>query len=144
MRYTVTLALLATGLVRGPEVLLAQSIAPVQLSADLVGELRKGKTALRQIGWTPGAGELEQGAGAAFSDALAKLALALREAGGSYRADFYVEPLPDKTKAERIAAARFAALRDALDHAGLPDDVVVAGTVKVERDVRLELVRVER
>ena len=78
--------------------------------------------------------------GSAFSDAIAKLALALRQAGGSYRADLYVEPAADKA-AERIAAGRLAAVRDALTHAGLPDHVVVPGTVKVDQDARLELVR---
>jgi hypothetical protein len=158
MRHAVTLALLAAGLARATGDLSAQSVTPagegalaggsaeparVQVSPDLVAELREGKTALRRIGWGRGAAELEEGAGAAFSDALAKLALALREAGGSYRADFYVEPQTDQAAAERIGAARFAAVRDGLDHAGLPDGVVVAGRVKVERDARLELVRIK-
>ena len=144
MRLTVTIVLLATGVLRPGAGLPAQTIpapASVQLSADLLGELRNGRTALRRIGWAPAAAELEEGAGAPFSDAIAALALAIRQAGGSYRADFYVEPPADKATAQRVAAGRFAAVRDALSHAGLPDNVVVAGAVAVDQDPRLELVR---
>src|SRR3712207_856761 len=104
MRFTVTIALVATGVLPAGAALAAQSAAPtmaVQVPADLLGELRSGKAALRRIGWGRAAVELEEGAGPAFSDAIAKLALALREAGGSYRADLYVEPAADKASAER-------------------------------------------
>ena len=144
MRLRVTIALVIAGVVPAVADLPAQALAatpPVQLSADLRGELRKGRTAVRRIGWAPSATELEEGAGLAFSDAIATLALAIRQAGGSYRADFYVEPPADKATAQRIGAGRFAAVRDALTHAGLPDDVVVPGAVAVDQDPRLELVR---
>ena len=144
MRIMVTIALVIAGVLRPGAGLPAQTIAApasVLLSADLAGELRNGRTALRQIGWAPGAGELKEGAGAAFSDAIATLALAIQEAGGSYRADFYVEPAADKATVQRVAAGRFAAVRDALTHAGLPDDAVVSGRVAVDKDARLELVR---
>jgi hypothetical protein len=146
MRITVTIALVVAGMFRPGAGLPAQTVpapasASVLLSADLPGELRNGRTVLRGIGWAPAAGELKEGAGVAFSDAIATLALAIRQAGGSYRADFYVEPRADKATAQRVAAGRFAAVRDALSHAGLPDDAVVPGTVAVDKDARLELVR---
>ena len=144
MRFTVTIALVATGFVSPGALLAAQNASlpsAVQVPADLLGELRSGRTALRRIGWVPAAAELKEGAGSAFSDAIATLALAIRQAGGSYRADFYVEPPADKATAQRLAAGRFAAVRDALTHAGLPDDAVVPGTVAVDKDARLELVR---
>jgi hypothetical protein len=144
MRLTVTMALVIAGALRPGAGLTAQTIAPrasVQLSADLLTELRNGRTALRRIGWAPAAAELEEGAGTAFSDAIATLALAIRQAGGSYRANFYVEPPADKATAQRIGAGRFAAVRDALIHAGLPDNLVLPGRVSVDNDARLELVR---
>jgi hypothetical protein len=144
MRLTVTIALVIAGALPPGAGLPAQTIvspASVQLPADLLGELRNGRTALRRIGWAPAAAELEEGAGSAFSDAIATLALAIRQAGGSYRADFYVEPSADKAAAQRIGAGRFAVVRDALTHAGLPDNVVLPGRVAVDTDARLELVR---
>jgi hypothetical protein len=118
--------------------------AAVRMSADPVGELRKGKTALRHIGWAPGAAELEDGAGVAFSDAMAKLALALRQAGGVYRADLYLEASMNKATAEHIGRARLAVVRDALDHVGLPANVLTLGKVKVDKEARLELVRAKK
>ena len=128
------------------ECLLQHQAEPVsvRMSADPVGELRKGKIALRRIGWASGAAELEEGAGGAFSDAMTRLALALRQAGGTYRADIYLEAPTDKAAAEHVGTARLAVVRDALDHAGLPTGLVAPGKVKVDKDARVELVRTKR
>ncbi len=120
------------------------TVASVEISADLLGELRKGKTALRRLGWTPGSAELQLEARAPFSDAMAKLAAALRQAGASYRADLYIEATADKATAERIGAARLVAVHEALGRAGTSADLLVAGKVKVHKDPRLELVRIKK
>ena len=116
----------------------------VAISADPVGELRKGRTTVRKIGWAPGAAELSDGAGAAFGEAMTRLALAVRQAGGTYRVDIYLESQVDKASAGRIGAARLTAVQDALDHAGLPSGLVVAGKSKVDKNDRLEFVRTKK
>jgi hypothetical protein len=118
--------------------------AAVAISSDPVGELRKGRTTVRGIGWAPGEAELSQGSDGAFSEAMTRLALALRQAGGTYRIDIYLEPQVDKASAGVIGAARLASVQDALNHAGLPSGLVTPGKTKVEKDGRLEFVRAKR
>jgi hypothetical protein len=122
----------------------AEPPAAIAISADPVGELRKGRTTLRGIGWAPGAAELSDGAGGAFGEAMARMALAVRQAGGSYRVDIYLEPQVDKASAGRIGAARLATVQDALDHAGLPAGLVTPGKTKTDKNDRLEFVRAKK
>jgi hypothetical protein len=117
---------------------------PVTVSSDPVGELRKGRTTVRGIGWSPGQAELSQGSEGAFSEAMTRLALAVRQAGGTYRIDIYLELPVDKASAGVIGAARLASVEEALDHAGLPSGLVIPGKTKVDKDGRLEFVRAKK
>ena len=80
------------------------------MAADPAAELAKGKTALRQIDWVAGSSEVSAAARPAFEETLGKLAQAMRQAGGRYRLDLYMNQRYDQAAAKgalhRNTAAR--------------------------------------
>jgi hypothetical protein len=113
------------------------------LAADLVAELKKGKTTVRDIDWVAGGGSVSEAGMPAFSAAMATLAGAMHEAGGSYRIDIYMDQRYGDTEVKTLSPSRIAAVLQAIQSA--PDNSPVAvktGAAKKHKDPRLEIVRV--
>jgi hypothetical protein len=113
------------------------------LAADPVAELKKGKTAVRDIDWVVGGGSVSEAGMPAFSATMARLAGAMHDAGGSYRIDIYMDQRYGDTQVKTLSPSRIAAVLQAIQSA--PDNSPVAvktGAAKKHKDPRLEIVRV--
>ena len=88
-----------------------------------------------------GSGEVSAAGQGSFQDAMAKLAAALRETGGQYRIDLYMDPRYDETAVTMFGPTRLALVEGALTSAGVTPAVLVMGKAKRDKDPRLEIVR---
>jgi len=113
----------------------------IELGSDPAAELRKGKTAVRHIDWVAGSGDLSEAGQAPFQEAIAKLAAALREAGGQYRIDLYMDQRYDETAVSMFGPPRLAVVEGAITSAGVAPAVVTMGKAKRDKNPRLELVK---
>ncbi len=115
--------------------------ASIELASDPAAELRKGKTAVRHIDWVAGSGDVSAAGQASFQEAMAKLAAALRETGGQYRIDLYMDQRYDESAVTMFGPPRLALIEGALTTAGVSPAVVVMGKTKRDKDARIEIVR---
>jgi len=115
--------------------------ATIELASDPASELRKGRTAVRHVDWVAGSGDISAAGQASFQEAMAKLAAALRETGGQYRIDLYMDPRYDETAVSMFGPTRLALVEGALTSAGVSPAVVVMGKAKRDKDPRLEIVK---
>lgn len=113
----------------------------IELAADPVGELKKGKTAARNIDWVAGTGQVSPAGQAAFADAMAKLGSAMRAAGRQYRLDLYLDQRYDEVAVSTIGPQRLAVAQAALALGGIATDAVALGKTKRDKNPRLEVVR---
>jgi hypothetical protein len=125
------------GLSEAPE----KSIA---LSSDPAGELAKGRTVVKDIDWLAGGGEVSETGTAAFTDAMAKLGAAITKAGGTYRADIYLDKRYEDVAIAPLGSARLKAVLASLEGAGVATDVVTTGKVKKDKNPRLEIVKAKK
>lgn len=109
--------------------------APIVLAADLAADLRRGKTVVRNIDWVAGTAELSPEGAAPFASAMDSLAGAVRDAGGGYRLDLYLDSHYEKATAAQLGTARQDIITALLGAAVTP------GSVKRDKSPRLELVR---
>ena len=118
---------------------------PLDLAADLVGELRKGKTAVRHIDWVAGSAVLSEPASIAFTKAAAEIAAAMREVGGRYRLVLYMDKRYDDAGAKMLGLQRLTTVQGLLAQASGGDASAGPETGKVKRDgdPRLEIVKVD-
>ena len=108
------------------------------------GRAAQGHTTVRGIGWAPGEAELSRGSDGAFSEAMTQLALALRQAGGTYRmtsisSPRWTRPRPGSSAPLGSLRSRRRSIMQAF-RSGL----VTSGKTKVDKDGRLEFVRAKR
>jgi hypothetical protein len=112
------------------------------LGADLVAELKKGKTAVRDIDWVAGAVTVSEAGKPGFDAAMAKLAAAMQEAAGSYRIDLYLDKRYGDAELKTVSVSRIATVAQALQNASSNSPVAVKmGSGKKDKDPRLEIVR---
>jgi hypothetical protein len=116
----------------------------VSLSSDLAADLKKGKTAVKDIDWLAGGAELADGGQASFAGAITELAAAIEKAGGAYRADIYLDKRYEDVAVQALGPARVKVVLVALEKAGLGSDVVTAGKVKKDKNPRLEIVKAKK
>ena len=114
----------------------------VSLPKNLGGDLRKGRAVVRDIDWLTGGGEVAEPGLAEFREAMSTLAAALVQAGGSYRADIYLDKRYEAAAAAAIGSARLSTVVKALEQGGIGPGVVTAGKAKKDKRSRLEIVRV--
>ena len=118
---------------------------PLDVAPDLVGQLRKGKTAVRHIDWVAGSVVLsDQGTGA-FAKAAADITAAMREAGGRYRLDLYMDKRYDDASAKMLGPQRLTTVQGILAQASGAEASAgpKIGKVKRDGDPRLEIVKVD-
>jgi hypothetical protein len=112
------------------------------LAADPAAQLGKGKTTVKDIDWLTGGGDVSAEGRAAFAEGMATLAAAITRAGGTYRADIYLDKRYQDAALNVLGSARLTTVVAALEAAGVAADVVAPGKVKKDKNPRLEIVRV--
>ncbi len=118
---------------------------PLEVASDLAAQLRKGKTAVRHIGWVAGGVGLTEQGTTAFTAAAADIVAAMRAAGGRYRLDLYMDKTYQDAAAKMLGPQRLSTVQTMLVHAS-GGDVSAApqiGKVKRDGDPRLEIVKVD-
>jgi hypothetical protein len=113
----------------------------VSLPKKLGDDLKKGRAVVRDIDWLTGGGEVAETGMAEFREAMTTLSAALAQAGGSYRADIYLDKRYEDAAAAAIGSARLSVVVKALEQAGVGAGVVTAGKAKKDKRPRLEIVR---
>ncbi|MBA3318104.1 MAG: hypothetical protein H0T50_08445 [Gemmatimonadales bacterium] len=119
---------------------------PLELASDLVKELRKGKSTVRHIDWVAGTPSLSTAGSAALTEAIAAIAAAMREAGGAYRLDLYLDKRYDETAAQSLGPQRLSTVQMVFlntSGAGNPAAIPQLGKIKRGGDPRLEIVKVD-
>lgn len=113
---------------------------PIELSSHLVQDLKKGKTAVRNISWEPGAGTVASSGSAAFERAMNQVAAAIRQAGGSYRLDLYMDQQSAKAVVRTLGPLRLGTAQSALARRGVRPEL---GGIRQDGDPRLEIIRLK-
>lgn len=118
---------------------------PLELSSDLPGELKKGKTVIRNLDWIPGGGTVSPAGADGFGQAMARVAAAMKQAGGSYRLDIYMDKQSGDVVVRTLGPQRLAAVRASLVEGGASPgaDGPQIGKSKKDGDPRLEVVRLK-
>ncbi len=111
------------------------------LSTDPAGDLKAGRTTVRGIDWIPNGASVSPGGAPSFQEAMETLAPALKEAGGVFRVDLYLnDPGIAGGQLKTLGKFRFqfveATLRD-LE----PALKLKLGTVTADGEARLEFLR---
>jgi hypothetical protein len=112
----------------------------IELSSDLVRDLKKGKTVVRNIDWIPGAGSVTTGSSEAFTGAMVQIAAAMKQAGGAYRIDLYMDQQSGDIVVRTLGPQRLAAVRASLAKGGATPQI---GEPRKDGDPRLEIVRLK-
>jgi hypothetical protein len=119
---------------------------PIEFSPQLLLDLKKGKTAIRNIDWVAGTASLTAAGNEPFNQAMSQIAAALTQAGGKYRLDLYFDKRYDDVGVKTLGPQRFTLIQTALGKGGLgttPGGVPKAGNTKKDKDPRLEIVKVK-
>jgi hypothetical protein len=112
----------------------------IELSSHLVRDLKKGKTVVRNIDWTPGSGTVSNQGSSAFTGAMAKVAAAMKQAGGSYRVDLYMDQQSGNVVVRTLGPQRLAAVQASLAKGGATPQM---GQARKDGDPRLEIVKLK-
>jgi hypothetical protein len=117
----------------------------LEVSPDLDGDLKKGKTVIRNIDWIPGGGAVAPAGADGFARAMAQVAAAMKQAGGSYRLDIYMDKQSGDVVVRTLGPQRLAAVQASLVEggAGSGADGPQVGKSKKDGDPRLEIVRLK-
>ena len=117
----------------------------LELSSDLPGDLKKGKTVIRNIDWIPGGGTVSPAGADGFARAMAQVAAAMKQAGGSYRLDLYMDKQSGDVVVRTLGPQRLAAVQASLVEGGATPgaDGPQIGKSKKDGDLRLEIVKLK-
>jgi hypothetical protein len=113
----------------------------LEVSADLAGDIEKGKTTVRNIDWLPGAATVSIGADSLTAQAMRDVAAAMTGAEASFRLDLYLDKRYADMGGPDLGRQRMAAVQGWLLEGGA--SATVAGKIKKDKNPRLEIVRVE-
>lgn len=117
----------------------------LEVSSDLPGDLKKGKTVIRNIDWVPGGGTVSPAGADGFSQAMAQVAAAMKQAGGSYRLDLYMDKQSGDVVVKTLGPQRLATAQASLVSGGAAPgaDGPQIGKSKKDGDPRLEIVKLK-
>jgi hypothetical protein len=117
----------------------------LEVSSDLPGDLRKGKTVIRNIDWIPGGGNVSPSSAGGFARAMAQVAAAMKQAGGSYRVDLYMDSQSGNIVVRTLGPQRLAAVEASLVVGGASPGAAgpQIGISLKDADPRLEIIRLE-
>jgi hypothetical protein len=131
------------GLTQGPPG--EGGVKALEVSSDLAGDLKKGKTVIRNIDWVPGRGAVSPAGADGFARAMAQVAAAMKQAGGSYRVDLYMDKQSGNVVVRTLGPQRLAAVQASLVEGGATPgaDGPQIGKSEKDGDPRLEVVRLK-
>jgi hypothetical protein len=115
----------------------------VKLSGDVASEIKKGKLTIKQLDWIRGSPTLSSSTTQGFIDLMTNAGQAMKEAGGVYRVDVYMDKKYSDQEIEALGAQRAAVVVAALQDRGQVGQGVVAGKVGKEKEQRVEIVKVK-
>ncbi len=118
---------------------------PLEVSSDLAGDLQKGKTVVRNIDWVPGTAGVSPAGSLGFSQAMAQVAEAMLQTGGSYRLDLYMDKQFGDA-VQTLGPQRLSVVQAAVVQGGLsahPESAPQIGKVKKDGHPRLEIVKLK-
>jgi hypothetical protein len=113
----------------------------IQLSSDPVRDLKQGKTVVRNIDWVPGGGTVTAAGSDAFAGAMGKIAAAMKQVGGSYSVELYMDPQSGDIVVRKLGPLRLATVQASLVKAGAGGNGPQVGQAKKDGEPRLEIVR---
>jgi hypothetical protein len=113
---------------------------PIGLSSDLARDLKQGKTLVRNIDWEAGAGAVAPEGAASFDRAMAQLAAAMSQVGGSYQLDLYMDQESPKVVVRTLGPQRLATIQSSLAKRGVTPRL---GEIRKDGDPRVEIVRLK-
>lgn len=111
------------------------------MAEDVLADLKAGKTVVRGIDWNATSGDVSEAGRGAFVQAMAKVGSAMRQLGGTYRIDFFVDSRYDDDTAQLAAGKRLAVLKTALAPTIGEAVALTLGKARRDKQPRLEIVR---
>jgi hypothetical protein len=115
----------------------------VKLSGSVADEIKKGKLTIKQLDWIRGSPGVSPSTTQGFVDLMTSVAAAMKEAGGVYRVDVYMDKKYTDPEIAALGAARAEMIVSALQDRGQVGQGVVAGKVGKEKEQRVEIVKVK-
>jgi hypothetical protein len=115
----------------------------VKLSGSVADEIKKGKLTIKQLDWIRGSPGVSPSTTQGFVDLMTSVATAIKEAGGVYRVDVYMDKKYTDMEIAALGAGRAEMIVSALQDRGQVGQGVVAGKVGKEKEQRVEIVKVK-
>jgi hypothetical protein len=119
---------------------------PIEISSQLLIDLKMGKTIVRNIDWVGGTASISPAGSEPFDKAMAQVAAAMAQAGGHYRLDLYFDPRYEDIGVKKLGSQRLSLIQTALAKSGLDKahgGAPKAGSSKKDKDPRLEIVKIK-
>jgi hypothetical protein len=113
----------------------------IELPSDLENQLRSGKVVVGGIDWIAGSAKVSQAGEPAFQEAMSHLGAALRQVGGQYRLDLYMDNRYADDAVGMFGPQRLALVETALAEAGAEPGTLTTGQAKKDKHPRLEIVK---
>jgi hypothetical protein len=117
----------------------------ISLSSNLVADLKRSKTIVRGLRWTPGTADISPGSIADFNRNMTRLVAAMKQAGGGYRLDLYMDQQSANIVVQTLGTRRLRAVQEALSPGGIAQGpgALQLGEIRKDEDPRLEIVRLK-
>jgi hypothetical protein len=115
----------------------------VKLSGSVGDEIKKGKLTIKQLDWIRGSPGVSPSSTQGFVDLMTTVALAMKESGGVYRVDVYMDKKYTDQEIAALGAGRAEMIVLVLQDRGQVGQGVVAGKVGKEKEQRVEIVKVK-
>jgi hypothetical protein len=113
----------------------------IDVPADLAAQLKAGKVVIRNIDWVAGSSSVSAAGQPGFQDAMAKVGAALKDAGGKFRLDIYMDQRYDDDGVNKFGPERLTMVQLALAPSGLDPSSLKVGKAQKDKEPRLEIVR---
>ncbi|MDB4911458.1 MAG: hypothetical protein JWO39_2281 [Gemmatimonadetes bacterium] len=113
----------------------------VKLSGSVADEIKKGKLTIKQVDWIRGSPGISPSTTQGFVDLMTSVAIAMKEAGGVYRVDVYMDKKYTDQEIAALGPGRAGMIVAVLQDRGQVGQGVVAGKVGKEKEQRVEIVK---
>jgi hypothetical protein len=115
----------------------------VKLSGNVADEIKKGKLTIKQLDWIRGSPGVSPSTTQGFIDLMTTVATAMKETGGVYHVDVYMDKKYTDQEIAALGAARGEMIVSVLRDRGQVGQGVVAGKVGKEKEQRVEIVKMK-
>ena len=112
----------------------------MELSGDPVKDLSKGKLVIKKVDWILHTAALSAASTQTFADIMTSIGAAIKQAGGSYHVDVYMDKHYADGEATSLGAQRVSVVLAMLQGAQV-GDAVQAGKTQKDKEQRIEIVK---